>query len=115
MKLLYKQGKLTPGQAHFMAPSRPAEELYDLKADPHELNNLADKPRHAAMLNKCRAVLDKWIKATNDNGQTPEDPDEAKRQYDTMVNSHKKKLKTIGVEDGDLEGMVAYWEKVILK
>ena len=112
MKLLYKQGKLTPGQARFMAPTRPAEELYDLNADPHELNNLADNPKYATILRLYRAVLKKWIKATNDNGQTPEDPQEAKRQYDAMVKNHEKYLKAMDVKDGDLEGMVAYWEKV---
>jgi len=115
MKLLYKQGKLTPGQAHFMAPSRPPEELYDLNADPHELNNLADNPEHAKVLKKYRAELEKWIKTTGDNGQTPEDPEEAKRQYDAMVKNYQKYLKAMGVEDGDLEALVAYWEKIILK
>lgn len=115
MKLLYKQGKLTTGQAQFMAPTRPPEELYDLNADPHELNNLADDPNHAEVLNKYRAELEKWIKTTNDNGQTPEDPKEAKRQYDAMVKNHQKYLKAMGVEEGDLEATVAYWQKVILK
>lgn len=112
MKLLYKQGKLTPGQAQFMAPIRPAEELYDLKADPHELTNLAENRKYAKALKKYRDELEKWIKTTGDMGQTPEDPEEAKRQYDAMVDAHKKNLKKIGVKDGDLEGMVAYWEKV---
>ena len=111
MKLLYKQGRLTPAQARFMAPTRPPEELYDLKADPHELNNLAGEPKYAKILKKYRAELDNWIKTANDMGRTPEDPKEAQRQYEVMVGNHKKYLKAMGVEDGDLEGIVAYWER----
>jgi hypothetical protein len=34
------EGKLSPDQALFMGPKKPAEELYDLVEDPHELHNL---------------------------------------------------------------------------
>lgn len=39
---------------------RPAEELYDLSADPDEKHNLAGDPRHAATLRSLRARLAKW-------------------------------------------------------
>jgi len=41
------------------------DELYDLKADPHELRNLADDPKHAAVKKRLVTQLDKWI---TDNG-----------------------------------------------
>src|SRR5207249_6135252 len=41
LKELHAQGKLTPAQAFLTAPTMPAEELYDLEADPHEIRNLA--------------------------------------------------------------------------
>lgn len=47
---------------------RPAEELYDLKNDPHEMNNLADDPDHAAIKARLSAELDRWIKDQNDPG-----------------------------------------------
>lgn len=45
---------------------RPAEELYDLDADPFELNNLAAESAHAATLAELRRGLDAWMKSTND-------------------------------------------------
>ena len=35
-------------------------ELYDLKSDPEELNNLAADPQHAAIANELRAQLLDW-------------------------------------------------------
>ena len=42
------------------AEKRPAEELYDLAADPHEVNNLADDPKHEATLDAMRKKLADW-------------------------------------------------------
>jgi arylsulfatase A-like enzyme len=47
---------------------RPAEELYDLRADPHELKNHAADPAHAETLRKLRAELDAWMKEQGDPG-----------------------------------------------
>jgi len=44
----------------------PAEELYDLTADPHELRNLAADPNHAARLAGLRSDLDAWMKQQGD-------------------------------------------------
>lgn len=71
---LHDQGKLTPVQELFMAPRRPAEELYDLQHDPHEVNNLADSPEHQEVLRELRAKLSTWSRETGDQGRTPEDP-----------------------------------------
>jgi uncharacterized sulfatase len=73
MKQLHSEGKLTPDQARFMAPSRPEEELYDLEMDPHELRNLAALPAHKTTLRDLRRRLDHWIKETDDQGANPED------------------------------------------
>jgi uncharacterized sulfatase len=48
--------------------ARPAEELYDLTADPHELNNLAADPAHAGRLKALRAGLDAWMRGQGDEG-----------------------------------------------
>jgi uncharacterized sulfatase len=45
---------------------RPAEELYDLRTDPFEMNNLAAKAQHKEVLNNLRTRLAKWMKQQND-------------------------------------------------
>ena len=69
---LAAEGKLTPEQAVLAAPQRPAEELYDLETDPWEMKNLASSPGHAEILQRLKGELERWIKATNDQGRTPE-------------------------------------------
>ncbi len=65
-------GQLTSGQAYFMAGHKDLEELYDLAADPHELNNLAKDPRHAADLRRLREEHFAWARSTVDTGFIPE-------------------------------------------
>lgn len=45
---------------------RPAEELYDLEADPQEVNNLADDPKYAEQLKSIRTELEAWQMKTDD-------------------------------------------------
>jgi hypothetical protein len=45
---------------------RPAEELYDLAKDPHQVFNVAADPRYTSAKKKLRAALDRWMKETND-------------------------------------------------
>lgn len=46
----------------------PAEELYDLAADPFELRNLAAEPGQAERIAAMRADLDTWMKQQGDQG-----------------------------------------------
>jgi len=74
-KRLYAEGKLTPQAAAFASDKKPAEEFYDLKKDPHEINNLVDDPKYAAELKRHRKILKDWMKETDDKGQYPESPE----------------------------------------
>jgi arylsulfatase A-like enzyme len=65
-------GQLDAVQRLLFAPTRPAEELYDLAADPWEIRNLAGAPEHAAELGRMRARLDRWVEHTDDQGRRPE-------------------------------------------
>jgi arylsulfatase A-like enzyme len=52
---------------------RPAEELYDLARDPHQLTNVAGKTEYSAAKAKLRAELDRWMKETLDPRTTSDD------------------------------------------
>ncbi|MHC4119958.1 MAG: sulfatase-like hydrolase/transferase [Planctomycetota bacterium] len=72
IRRVHAEGKLPPAARLFMAEQKPVEELYDLQNDPHEINNLADDPRHAGRLKKMRQVHLQWVKQTKDLGLMPE-------------------------------------------
>ncbi len=44
----------------------PKYELYDLKNDPYEFNNLADRPEHKEVLEELKEVLQQWRIKTRD-------------------------------------------------
>lgn len=73
LKELNAQGKLTPEQTLFCAATKPPEELYDIVADPYELNNLANTKKHTGTLKEMRGILTNWITETGDKGQFPEE------------------------------------------
>jgi N-sulfoglucosamine sulfohydrolase len=60
-------GQTNADQQDVFLKPRPAEELYDTEADPHQLHNLADKSEHAETLAALRGVLDRWTKETGDS------------------------------------------------
>jgi arylsulfatase A-like enzyme len=69
MNVLNLQGKLTPAQAAFLAATKPEVELFDLNADPHEINNLADDPNYGEVKSTLLAELTKWREdVINDQG-----------------------------------------------
>lgn len=72
LRRLHAEGKLKGAAAALMSPTKPAEELYDRAADPHQLNNLATKPEHAQRLREMRSVLRKWMIDIRDTGLLPE-------------------------------------------
>ncbi len=65
-------GKLNDTQKLVFRNERPEEELYNVHADPHEINNLAGNPKYAAKLKEMRGRLNRWIKRTDDKGNEPE-------------------------------------------
>lgn len=51
---------------------RPAEELYDIEADPFELHNLADDPAHEEIKADLRVRLQAWMDRQGDRGAATE-------------------------------------------
>ena len=65
-------GKLPPAAAKMFAAGKAVEELYDVEADPHEINNLADDPAYADVLQRMRRAHLDWVGETRDLGLIPE-------------------------------------------
>ena len=77
-----KDGTLTDYQKEHWFGVRPEEELYDLAADPHQINNLASDPKYAVELEEHREILESWIEETDDKGQYTEDTRQLKATFD---------------------------------
>ncbi len=83
------EGRLKAHQRDIFLKPRPAEELYDLSADPHQLKNLATDQRHAFILSKLRNSLDRWTKETADS--VPEHPTNDRQDaYGKKYRNHKR-------------------------
>ncbi len=72
LRQAYKDEALNKTQRLLFRETRPAEELYDVNADPYEINNLAEDPAYADELAKMRERLATWMVETNDKGREPE-------------------------------------------
>ena len=66
------EGLLDEVQKSLFAPTRPAEELYDVEKDPWQIHNIVGDPSSAEPLAELRAALEEWMEKTNDMGRTPE-------------------------------------------
>jgi uncharacterized sulfatase len=62
---LFREGKLNSAQSAFWR-KKPPEELYDLHADPDEINNLVESPQHRAILERMRAAHRDWESRVKD-------------------------------------------------
>lgn len=121
MNVLHLTGKLTPEQSLFFAARKPEFELFDLRNDPHEVNNLADNPKYAAIKAEMQAELQKWRKdKINDKGVSAEFRGEqifpASRPTPTVdewVVNHSQKydFKTFGVPSWYPTRTLEEWQK----
>jgi arylsulfatase A-like enzyme len=64
-------GRLNATQEQFFR-EKPAEEFYDVAADPDQVRNLIGAPEHLRLIDTMRAALDAHMLAVNDNGFIPE-------------------------------------------
>ncbi len=115
MEVLKKQHRLTPAQSSFMSNNRPAEELYDLKNDPDEINNLADKPEYAGIQKRLSSKLDAWLKKA-DLATYPEDQKEIDFWTKRMarMDSIWKTRRGLPVNVSN-EEYLKWWEKYLKK
>lgn len=85
-------GHLDETQQLLFREVRPEEELYDLRSDPYEINNLAGDPDHADRLAEMRGRLDTWMEETGDLGREPE----SEEMYDSDMAPYLQKNKKGG-------------------
>lgn len=71
LRAWHDSGRLNAEQAFWFEP-RPREELYDLAADPYEVNNLVADPDFSAELERLRAALTNWHERVPDQSVEPE-------------------------------------------
>lgn len=50
----------------FYGRQRPEEELYDLREDPLEMDNVAEDPEYADVVERCRTMVDDWMTESSD-------------------------------------------------
>jgi len=65
-------GALPAGARWFSRTTRPADELTDVVADPHEVHDLAADPARRADLERLREAVHGWMRETFDTGILPE-------------------------------------------
>ena len=112
LREMYAAGTLPAKLTEIYFGERPTEELYDVIADPSQLDNLATDPKYTAVLEKHRTLLDQWI-ALGDAGIGEESDEELAYQgqehkWGSGVNPEYEKVRT----DRDGDGLSDTWEKV---
>lgn len=70
MRKLNIEGKLNKDQQLFFENTKPKEQLFDLKIDPNELNNLVNDPRYKEVLEKLRVRLSETEQEMTSKDQT---------------------------------------------
>jgi uncharacterized sulfatase len=95
-KLNY-EGRLNGPQKLFFQITKPAEELYDVNADPHEIHNLAGDPKNETVLGEMRAALDRWMIETKDMGAVPETEMIKRGLVADQLQEYAKRIKPLGI------------------
>ncbi|TWT57040.1 Arylsulfatase [Thalassoglobus neptunius] len=99
---LFERGELNEAQSQFFRP-RPAEMLFDIESDPHEVSNLAGDPEHADKLEEMRTLMSTFVSDLPDLSFYPES-ELAKHAFDNPTQFGKEHQKEIAklVEIADL-------------
>lgn len=113
MEVLKERGELTPAQLIHLSDERPAEELYDLENDPHEINNLAGEASMQEIKEELSKKLDNWL-VQADLATYPEDQAEIDFWTDRQKKMNVKKKKNKGLApDVSNEDYLKWWEEFL--
>ncbi len=86
---MHASGNLDANQSRLFLNPCPQEELYNVREDPEQLNDLAGDPKRMKDLKKLRALLAQWTKQTGDT--IPENPTPDRDAPPTKPQLDKKK------------------------
>lgn len=81
----FDKDSLTKAQHDVLLAPRPPVELYDVRQDPNQLNNLAGDSRYASIQNELESVLQTWSQATADSVPEKISPDTFDRKTGTPL------------------------------
>lgn len=109
-RVLKLRGGLSGPAELFWRDRRPDHELYDVLADPEELNNLAEDPTHTKILSDLRSELDRWIERTHDKGRASEANVEATASSSDLWFSGQMKKRGLNPKV-DPETYLKWWER----
>jgi arylsulfatase A-like enzyme len=112
LRELYASGELSPKLTEIYFGERPAEEFYDVRTDPSQINNLIDDPKYAGEIARHRRLLANWL-ATGDDGLGEESLEEMTYQakghkWGRAVNPEYEVVR----EDNDGDGLSDAWETI---
>ncbi len=99
---MYQAEELNDAQSQFFRP-RPVEMLFDIEADPHEVNNLADDPEYEWILRSLRRDMQTQVKSLPDLSFYPESylADHAFENPVKFGQAHREKISNL-VDIADL-------------
>lgn len=110
LRQMAKEGKLTDAQMDPLIAPRPAEELFNVAKDYHQLNNLATDPKYSEKLNELRKIMDQWQKQTGDT--TPPLERATPDRHDRQTRKRLTKKRGMRPIDGVVPGQTAGAEKI---
>ncbi|WP_238769043.1 sulfatase family protein [Maribellus maritimus] len=110
-KLFYQQGKLFYPYSLFMADSKPEIELYDIKMDPMEFENLADYPKYESIKKTLFSTLKSRLSEI-EKGEIPERWEVTKKAKESSAKYYESSMRRRGLgSDSSYEDIIEYWEK----
>ena len=101
---LKKLGLLTPEQAEDFSREMPIDMLFNVEADPQQLDNLAGNPEYRSVLVRLKAQLEQWRQRTGDSVPALDDMTPDRYDLDTFERVHSGARPPDGIIPGQLAG-----------
>ncbi|MFY0628539.1 MAG: sulfatase [Reichenbachiella sp.] len=114
-KILHESGDLGAPYDQFMADSKPEIELYDLKKDPSEFDNLAEDDRYQNIRNVLLNVLKSNL-AAFEKGMITESAEAIEKAKRGSRKYFEKQMQSKGLDpNASDEDILEYWEGLLLE